>query len=707
MPAASKRAKKVHTGTEYDVVRVASRLRPPKRANGSYAWSLEQIRAARDSQLAGKFRQPALLAAAMRTDDALFVAYQNRLAPQRGLPVEVRAAGESARAVRIREEADALFGPKGVGVAPGALESINGDLANHGVAFGINIATPREDGSRIDVELHHWPIEGVRWDAIESCYYTQIEPDSGSEADKGGRYGYSEIPIQHGDGRWVVFSKHEHEPWRQEACVLPAALVWADHAFGRRDRSKHSVAVGGEKWIGSLPEGVGTDTPEGAALEDMCETLATEENAVGLEPFGAKIRREVNDSSAWQNFKEIIDGNGLSAQRIYNGQDATAGSQSAGPGVDASRLWGVRNDIVEGDLGAIERGIFEGTLTPWCAWNFGDSSLAPWRKYLLPDPDESSRRESEGALGAAFFAELKAAREAGFKLEQTWVDERAKAYGLKAPLLPVAAPAALSIVKLMNPNHDPNSGEFAPGGGGGGGGASRPKASPRERAAKKAGKLEQRAGKLKERADASTAAEGAARADADAAAAAHAEAEAKHEKNPTPANERAVEKSAERANAAEEKADEASERAEEDRDEARDARMDAEESRQEETLYKRHSEIEGDDAAIDTEADAADDAVANAGPKYEEAAAKSAEWEEARRGIERDLAAYHAHKPENATPEQWDAYYDQIAGLEENRRTIHRGQRAAKNRERDYEHEYELAKKRASFWRARRKAARE
>lgn len=439
MPAASKRARKVRSAAEYDIVRSSTRLRPPKRSNGAYAWKLDEIRSARDAQLSGNFRLPALLAAAMRTDDALFVAYQNRLAPQRGLPVEVIAAGDSTLAKRIRFEADALFGPKGVGIVPGALESINGDLANHGVAFGTIVATVREDESRIDVEVHHWPIEFVRWDATCGGFVTQVQP--GTVFDGANMFG-AEVPIVHGDGQWIIFSKHEDKPWQQEACLLPAALVWSDHAFGRRDRSKHATAVSAEKWLGELPEGIATGGEHGTAMLDALEALSGDESVAAVFPHGSIAKRDVNNSSAWQNFKELVEGSGLSAQRIYNGQDATAGSQSSGPGVDAARLWGVRNDIVEGDLGALERGLYEGAITPWCALNFGDSSLAPWRKYRLPDPDESARRDAEAKLGAAFFVEMKAAKEVFGVLDPEWVAERAKAYGIKPPATAAAAPAA-------------------------------------------------------------------------------------------------------------------------------------------------------------------------------------------------------------------------------------------------------------------------
>jgi hypothetical protein len=444
MPAMSKRAKKVRAQTEFNLLRLVAALRPPKTANGAFGWTLDQIREARDMQLAGAFALPSKLAAAMRTDDACFVAYQNRLAPQRGLPVKLVAPNDSARAKRVLDEAEALYGPKGVGIAAGALESINGDLANHGVAFGVCYATPRPDGSRIDIELHHWPIEHVRWDSQCRGYMTQVDPGSATDEERETTYGGG-VPIVHGDGRWVVFNKHEHEPWRQEACVLAAALVWAAHAYGLRDRTKAGTAIGNEKWIGKMPEGIalqdenGNLTADANAMMLMLEAMASLDNPIGLLPSGAEASREVNGSTAWQIFKEITDGGASAASRIYLGQDAM-NVQSQGPGVDATALFGVRDDIVEGDLAALERGIAEGVIQPWCALNFGDSTLAPWRKYLLPDADDDARMKSEGERGAAFFAEMKAANDAGFKLTPAYIAKRAEAYGIPAPEVIASTP---------------------------------------------------------------------------------------------------------------------------------------------------------------------------------------------------------------------------------------------------------------------------
>jgi len=434
MGAPSKRAKKVRVASEFDLVQLAAEVRAPKVSSGSYAWDLDAIRAARDAQMIGRFRLAARLAESTRTDYAIFASFLNRLAPQRGLPVKLEPPNDSARAIRIRDEGAALFGPRGVGIHPDTLADIDGTLANHGVAFGVNVVTPREDGSRVDFELRSWPIEFVYWDPIRRGYRTQVE-------------GFAEEMICHGDGRWVIFQEHEYEPWKHGA-LLAIALLWADHAFGVRDRAKASTAHGNAKIVGTMPSGVPIEdaekklTPEALGFLDLLRAIASADVPVGIKPFGSTVDYIVNNSTAWQIFKEIVDSGDRAADRVYLGHDV---SVTAAGGDAVAYLFGVRNDIVEGSLRAIERGIRTGTIEPWAAINFGDSSLAPDRVYLMPDADEDARRKSLAERTSAFFEAIKSAKATGFEVTTAYVDALAADYGIIKPSLPAESNKAPSI----------------------------------------------------------------------------------------------------------------------------------------------------------------------------------------------------------------------------------------------------------------------
>ena len=434
MGAPSKRAKKIRVKSEFDLVRLAAAKRPMIRTIGAFAWSIDAIKSSRGQQVIGNFRDAARLAQAMKTDGAIFSALQNRLAPQQGLPRVVVPRSQSAAALRVASEADALFGPKGVGVSRGTLVDINEQMAMHGVGFGVNVFTPRPDGSRVDVELKCWPIDCVWWNATRRCFQTSTENEG-------------TVDIVHGDGRWVIFTNHEVYPWMWGA-LLPLAVIWADRAFGIRDRSQTGTSHGNAKTLGEMPEGVaiedadGNLTDEAAALAEVLRTFAADPLPYGLIPSGAKVSQITNATQAWQIFDSIINSNAKDANSVLVGQNGIADA-SSGNYVKAEMLFGVTENIVESDLGALQSGLLTGTIEPWAAINYGDSSLAPDAIWQMPDADQDARRESIAKNEVAFYAALALAKQHGMRVDQPYVQTLADRYGISpVPVLVAAATAS-------------------------------------------------------------------------------------------------------------------------------------------------------------------------------------------------------------------------------------------------------------------------
>jgi hypothetical protein len=98
------------SGRESSVKRESSTARTridPARADdraGAFSWSIDQIVAARDQQMAGRFRLPARLAESFGTDSALFAARNVRLAPVQSLDVRI-VPGKGPKADKIADEA--------------------------------------------------------------------------------------------------------------------------------------------------------------------------------------------------------------------------------------------------------------------------------------------------------------------------------------------------------------------------------------------------------------------------------------------------------------------------------------------------------------------------------------------------------------------------------------------------------------------------
>ena len=451
--AASKRAKVVRERGDFNLRELESIVKPPMRGAGGGSWSIEEIVAARNQQMAGRFRAAARLAESMGTDDALFVARQNRLAPTQALGVEIEPC-KGGRGDKIADEAEALFGANGLSISSETMKTIRAHLVDHGVAFASINWVPRADGSRIDPILSAWPIEHVWWHEAAGCYVTAVrrpecDPDPTPEQ-MIVPPGMSQMiePILHGNGRWVIFAKSEVLPHRLDAAVLPAAIVWARHAFANRDWVKGSASHGNAKIVGELPEGTalsdeaGNMTDEARSFLALLQGVASQDSPVGIRPHGAEMDYITNSSRAWEVWKELSENAERAAARIYNGTDGTLGAQGGAPGVDLQALFGVATAMIQGDLSCIERGAQSGLVSPWAAINFGDDKLAPTRRYTYPDPDESAIRKDFAERNAAFLAAIKAAKDAGFAATDDYVGALADKYGVPVPkLLEVAPPS--------------------------------------------------------------------------------------------------------------------------------------------------------------------------------------------------------------------------------------------------------------------------
>jgi hypothetical protein len=410
---------------------LATFFQPPRREQGTYSWSIETIRSARDCQARGDFKSPVAMAKAMRADDALFVARRNRIAPQNAIAATLTCDDSSRGKAAKRKALSSCF------VSRSTLAGIQGTLADHGIAIGYIEHEPSDDGTRVDFRLTEWPLEHVKWNRTREV----LETDT--------RDGGPRVDIIHGDGTWVVFRKYLIDPWTQEACILPAALVWAAHANGIRDWALASTSHGQAKIIGELPAGIslrGSDgtalSPEAAAFLEMLQGVVSGEMGAAVRPAGSKTDFLANGSTAWQVFSELIMNREKAAARIYLGTDAILGSVGGAPGVDISALFGVATTIIQGDFACIEQALRTGFYEPWAAVNYGDSSYAPSLVYEFPDPDEAQHAKQHAEKLTHLFEILEGLRRQRLEITQAVIDLHAKQLAIKPPPKLAALPAA-------------------------------------------------------------------------------------------------------------------------------------------------------------------------------------------------------------------------------------------------------------------------
>lgn len=384
-------------------------------------WTLDAVRAARDAQLIGDFAKAAPLSTAMRLDDAIFVAHHNRTAPIGSLNVFVDSAG-TTRGDSIAKKAKDL-----VTVDRSVLLSIESTLVDHGVAFGHVESETLDDGQQVAMTIREWPIEFVKWDEAKGLYTTTVK--DGPVTD-----------IVHGNGEWIVFAKQDTLPHQHEACILPGSLIFAAHLDAIKSWNASSTSHGQAKLIGELPEGVplqegdeGTLSPEAASFLAMLTDVISGDAGAGIRPAGSKTDFVANGSSAWQVFSELAQNREKAAARVWLGNDGILGSVGGAPGVDIATLFGVATTKVQGDVDAIEKGLYEGLFIPWTAVNFGEARLAPRLKFEIPDADAAQKNEQKQAARAAFFEAIDLLKKNNMVVDQTVVDALAEEYGIDPP----------------------------------------------------------------------------------------------------------------------------------------------------------------------------------------------------------------------------------------------------------------------------------
>jgi hypothetical protein len=396
------------------------RVRPHAVSTATTSWTIEAIRIAIDAQMRGRFASAKRLAEAMRRDDAIFTARSNRTAPVSSVAVKIKPAAEGAVSERI-----AIDAGHSVQVARTVLRGIVGTLVDHSIAIGYLEHTPNTRGTRIDMRLTEWPLEHVWWNSLTETLETSTREGA-------------IVPITHGDSRWIVFRRTATTPWREDACVLPAGLVWAAHSEGLAHWLASSKAHGLAKFVGVMPEGYelneedNNDTVPDVVEEfmDLLKDLAEGDTQYGLKPLGSEVDFLTNNSTAWQVFAENILSREKAAARIFLGTDAILGSVGGAPGVDISALFGVATTRLQGDFTALVDGLYSGLYVPWTAINHGDSRHAPKQEFLLPDPDTERTREAQAKNRERFDSAIERMRANGLRVTQDAVNAIAAEFGI-------------------------------------------------------------------------------------------------------------------------------------------------------------------------------------------------------------------------------------------------------------------------------------
>ena len=394
--------------------------------NFAGGYTLDSIRAGRDAQSIGNFRVSVPLSETMKCEASIFTALLNRIAPHRGLERAVETGDD-----QLADEAKATFGRDGPAIPAGTVADGHERVAMNGLWVGQNVWEPRSDGSRVDVRLQSWPLGRTYWNAHQRQLIA--ETTEGPQV------------ITHGDGKWVVAALHDDEPWMWGA-TKPLAVTFADLQFGKRDRSQHSESHGLGHFIGELPKGMALDHPDAKLFNTWLQQLWNTRSG-GAVPEGSKVQLLESMAAGWQIFRELMKSGQGDAFRVLLGQDGTV-TNEGGNYIKAAQLYGVRQDLIEGDLDCFGRALTSGVLVPWSLVNFGEN-IGISTRWLYPDPDEDLRRQSLAARVADFNKSIEAYRANGYEVDQAFSDKLAAQYGVPAPQFVVSqADGALTVTEF-------------------------------------------------------------------------------------------------------------------------------------------------------------------------------------------------------------------------------------------------------------------
>lgn len=374
-------------------------------------WDIPRIREARDAQARGEFYTSAQLCDQVITDPNVLSALTQRVSP--AVAVEPQITGEespmmpAARWYFPEKRIDAVVDPGVYSTAKRAW--VHANLALAGVCFMQALWKPREDGSLIDGSLEPWPLAATWYDRTRKKYYAITTQ--------------GDVPIVHGDGKWVVI-----DPWGYESHTMGAiraiALTYGSSGYARIDRAGSSRATGQPSIWGELPEGIKIDSDEGKAFAKALQTVLRG-RAWGVRPHGAKTELVQITGQTATIFGEILKSDKSEVYAALCGQDGTA-SDKGGTYTKAVILEGVLYSIVERCVNAESSAIGTGFLRPWTHINGFDTKKAPALRYPLPDPEEDARVEALLKRYITACDSLKAMRAVGLDVTQDVVNRIAR-----------------------------------------------------------------------------------------------------------------------------------------------------------------------------------------------------------------------------------------------------------------------------------------
>lgn len=406
-------------------------FRAPSGLVGFEGWDVDRVRNAIATHDQGFFYESSLLYWVCLRFGPVFAALSQAIAPALALPRHVRGGTKGLSRI-LREEVEQQLAPRaGLLPSPYFPPTVWGaaaiDLRMMGFAVLQHVyGEPDPDTGVRPVFTRRWPTWAVQYYRYRLTY--QAITTEGP------------VDIISGDGKFTLLADSD-EPHFQGA-IRALALETLDGCLAKQARASYIERYGNPKWIGIMPEEVGTYTPEGDAMFQAMEQIQGPDG-FGTIPHGADFKVEQISASSNSVFTSALDNVWRFIAAILLGSD---GTMSPSTGVYSAPIFaGVRRDLVDRMLKSMVRGINMGHVAPWLEYNYA-SSIAEARGWVqpvldipLPDPAADQRIDSYANRMLKLHEILQKEKDSGCIITQDRVNQLAEELEVATPTLSVVS----------------------------------------------------------------------------------------------------------------------------------------------------------------------------------------------------------------------------------------------------------------------------
>jgi phage gp29-like protein len=256
-----------------------------------------------------------------------------------------------------------------------------------------------------------------------------------------------EIPVTHGDGKWIIGAGKSPRPWMRGA-VRSLWILWLGRQFDWRDFFLYGERTG--QGVLAAKRSASDDTSQLiTALRSVWRGVIADLPQEGENGANADIDLLETDGGP-DTFEKILDKIDTAIAVRLLGQNLT--TEVSGGSFAATRAHErVRQDYLEADTDGLANDTQSGIFAPWVDRRYGARELAPYPAYNASEPEDVKvTAEGQKAFGEA----VKAVQDAGFDVEN--VDALAEKHGLKLKKRPEPkAPPALAAVPKSGAQEPP------------------------------------------------------------------------------------------------------------------------------------------------------------------------------------------------------------------------------------------------------------